>query len=262
MAVRTSTSFSGWRAALDPARCSRACRHISAWSLVATLGVGAAVLVALIYDPSAFERIQDHAPLQPAPLARARAEAPHDLDQGIAALAARLERAPDDVDGWALLARSYLMVGDNDRAAEASLHVGALRANDPGQLAREAETRITDAGGTVEPMARRLIEGTLALDPANVRARFFEGLAQAQDDQSRQALQTWLALEADAPADAPWLAGLRANIERLVEQTGIPPDTVDSLRRAAAAAHDTAPVSATPPTHAAVQPAITGTTPQ
>jgi cytochrome c-type biogenesis protein CcmH/NrfG len=237
MTVPSLTSYSGWRAALDPARCYRACRRISAWSLVAALGVGAAVLVAAAYDPGAFDRIQDHAPLQKSALERARDEAPHDIDQGIAALAARLERAPDDVDGWSLLARSYLMTGDNQKAAEASLHVGALRANDPGQLAREAESRIAEAGGTVEPMARRLIEGTLALDPANVRARFFLGLAQAQDDQSRQALQTWLALEADAPSDAGWLDGLRANIDRLVEEAGIDAPTLSTLRQAAVGAH-------------------------
>jgi cytochrome c-type biogenesis protein CcmH/NrfG len=235
MTVRTSTTYSGWRATLDPARCYRACRRISGWSLVAALGIGAAVLVAAAYDPGSFERIRDHAPLQKSPLEQARAEAPHDLDQGIAALAARLERAPDDVDGWALLARSYLMMGDNQAASEASLHVGALRAHDPGQLAREAETRIAEAGGTVEPMARRLIEGTLALDPTDVRARFFLGLAQAQDDQPRQALQTWLALEAAAPADAAWLDGLRANIDRLAASAEIDAPTMASLRQAARA---------------------------
>jgi cytochrome c-type biogenesis protein CcmH len=82
-------------------------------------------------------------------------------------------------------------------------------------------------------MARRLIEGTLALDPTDVRARFFLGLAQAQDDQARQALQTWLALEAAAPADAAWLDGLRANIDRLTASAGIDAPTLAALRQAA-----------------------------
>jgi cytochrome c-type biogenesis protein CcmH/NrfG len=237
MTVRISTTYSGWRTALDPSRCYRACRRIGGWRLVAALGIGAALLIAAGIDPAVFERIRDHAPLQKSPLEQARTEAPHDLDQGIASLKARLERSPDDVDGWALLARSYLMMGDNQAASEASLHVGALRANDPGQLAREAETRIADAGGTVEPMARRLIEGTLALDPTDVRARFFLGLAQAQADQPRQALQTWLALEADAPADVAWLDGLRANIDRLAADAAIPAPTLATLRQAAAGAH-------------------------
>ena len=236
MTVRFPTTYSGWRAALDPARRARAGRRISAWSLVAAVGIGAAVVVAASFDPAAFDRIQDHAP-SPAARERARAEAPHDVDQGIASLAARLAQAPDDVDGWALLARSYLMVGNNEAASEASLHVAALRARDPGALARQAETRIADNGGQVDPLARRLIEGTLAIDPSDVRARFFLGLAQAQDDQTRQALQTWLALEADAPADAGWLVGLRANIDRLVDAAAIDPSILASLRQAAADNH-------------------------
>lgn len=237
MVQRSTSRYTGRRAALDRARAVRVGRRISAWCLVVAVMVGSALLVAAAYDPDALDRIQDHAPLQKSPLERARAEAPHDIDIGIAALAARLERAPNDVDGWALLARSYLMVGDNAGAAEASLRVGALRAGDPGQLAREAETRIVTAGGVVEPESRRLIEATLALDPHDIRARFFRGLAEAQADRPQQALETWFALEAEAPAGAPWLDGLRANIERLVEEVAVDPDTVATLRRTAAARH-------------------------
>src|SRR5258706_7431449 len=236
--VQQSTSrYTGRRVALDPARLLRAGRRISAWCLVVAVGVGSALLVAAAYDPDALDRIQDQAPLEKSPLERARAEAPHDLDVGIAALAARLERAPDDVDGWALLARSYLMMGDNAAASDASLRVGALRAKDPGQLAREAEIRITAAGGVIEPDARKLIEATLALDPTDVRARFYRGLAEAQADRPRAALEAWCALEADGAPDAPWLDGLRANIDRLVEEVAVDPATLANLRQAAAAKH-------------------------
>lgn len=233
MTVRSSAIGSGWRL-----RGSTRRGRIVAWSLGAGVlaAVGAAGAV-LALHPAALDRIRDGTPLQPSPLERARAEAPHDIDQGIASLAARLKQEPNDVEGWALLSRSYLMVGNNAAAAEASLHVAALRAQDPGALARQAETHIADAGGIVEPMARRLIDGTLSLDPGNVRARFYLGLAQAQDDQSRQALQTWLALEADAPAGADWLDGLRANIDRLVEAAAIDAPTLAKLRRQAADAH-------------------------
>lgn len=237
MTQQAITRYSGRRAALDPARTLRACRRISAWCLVAAVGVGSALLVAAAYDPDALDRIQDQAPLQKTPLERARAEAPHDIDVNVAALAARLERAPNDAEGWAMLARSYLMLGDNAAASDASLHVAALRAGDPGQLAREAETRISVAGGVVEPSVRRMIDTTLALDPTNVRARFFRGLAEAQADRPRAALEDWFALEAEAAPDAPWLDGLRATIDRLLEEVAVDPDTVAGLRQAALSRH-------------------------
>src|SRR5258708_11998158 len=109
MAGRSATRYSGWRAALDPARTRRASVAVSVWSIASALGIGCLLVGVVVYDPGAFDRIQDHAPLQPSMLDRARAEAPHDIDGGIAALAARLERAPEDVDGWALLARSYTL---------------------------------------------------------------------------------------------------------------------------------------------------------
>ncbi len=235
MAGRSATRYSGWRAALDPARTRRASVAVSVWSIAAALGIGCLLVGVVVYDPGAFDRIQDHAPLQPSMLDRARAEAPHDIDGGIAALAARLERAPEDVDGWALLARSYTMIGDQAGAADASLRVAALRARDPGQLARTAELRISEANGIVEPDARRLVEATLAMDPTDPRARFFRGLAQAQADQPRQALATWLRLEADSAPDASWLDGLRAMIDRVVDEAEIDAATLAQLRAAAAA---------------------------
>jgi len=207
--VRSSGRYTGRRAALDPARAQRVGRRISSFCLLGAAGVGALLVAAAAGDPGALDRLQDqpyHAP---------HADAP--LDPGIAALAARLQRAPDDPDGWALLARAYALQGDDADAAEADLHVAALRAHDPGQLARQAELRIAEAGGVVEPVARRLIEATLALDPSDVRARYLLGLAQAQDGEAQVALATWRALAADAPDDAPWRPALRAAIVSLGE---------------------------------------------
>ncbi len=240
MVQQSTPRYTGRRVALDPARLLRAGRRISAWCLVAAVGIGSALVVAAAYDPDALDRVQDHPPLQKSALDLARAEAPHDIDVGIAGLAARLERAPDDVDGWALLARSYLMTGDNAAASEASLRVAALRAKDPGQLAREAEVRIAAAGGVISDDARKLIDATLALDPQDVRARFYRGLAEAQADRPRAALELWCALEAEATPDTPWLDGLRANIDRLVDDVAIDPATLAGLRQAAMAARDQA----------------------
>ena len=46
-------------------------------------------------------------------------------------LAARLKANPDDVDGWAMLGRSYAMVGKHDLAAPALKRASAARPKTP-----------------------------------------------------------------------------------------------------------------------------------
>lgn len=57
-----------------------------------------------------------------------------DLDTAIAGLAARLAENPNDMEGWKMLARSYLQVQDYDAAANAFERVLALNPNDPESL--------------------------------------------------------------------------------------------------------------------------------
>jgi cytochrome c-type biogenesis protein CcmH len=185
-------------------------------------------------------------------LERARSEAPHDLTTAVVQLAARLAKDPGDADGWRLLSRSYSLLGEPDKAADAARHAAALAPKTGGDEAAQsatAEDLVTANGGKVVPEARRLFEAALGADPGDPRARFYLGLAAAQDGQGEDALARWLALEADSPADAPWLAGLHANIERLATAMGVGADTLAQRRAALAKA---TPPAATGPTPADV----------
>jgi cytochrome c-type biogenesis protein CcmH len=59
---------------------------------------------------------------QPAP--EAQAAMPPDVERMVAGLAARLERNPDDPKGWAMLARSYEVMGRHAQAQAAWARVG------------------------------------------------------------------------------------------------------------------------------------------
>jgi cytochrome c-type biogenesis protein CcmH len=93
-------------------------------------------------------------------------------------------------------------------------------------LLGEALTRAS--GGMVTEPARRAFEQALAGAPRDPRARFFLGLADAQAGRHRQALVRWLSLEAEAAADAGWLATLRQEIARVAQEGEI---DVAALRR-------------------------------
>lgn len=169
-------------------------------------------------------------------LERARKEAPHDLGAAVAQLEQRLAKEPDDADGWRLLSRSYELLGKPEKAAEAARRAATLetKSGDAGAQSAAAEDLVTANQGKVVPEARRLFAAALGANSSDPRARFFLGLAEAQDGHGDAALASWLALEANSPPDAPWLAGLHANIDRLSGSMGIGADEL-ARRRAALA---------------------------
>jgi cytochrome c-type biogenesis protein CcmH len=187
------------------------------WALV--------VVVALVLLPGAgLIYLQNGAPwLAGAERAAQRSEP--SFDDLIAELEHRLAERPDDGRGWVLLARGYARQGRVADALKAQQRAMAL-ASDDKQAADIAagfgQVLIEQANGTVTPQASAAFADALKHNPAQPQARYFTGLAKAQAGDKDGALQDWHALLAASPADAPWRAGLQAQIAQL--ETGAAPD--------------------------------------
>ena len=132
-------------------------------------------------------------------------------------LAKRMEGEPNNLKGWSMLARSYMMLQRYDEAAAAYAHAAALNAKDVDLPASEGEALVYAGGGIVTPKARDSFEAALALDPKEPRARFYLGLASMQAGAPKSALAAWEALAAEGPKDAPWLPELNRQIAKLRE---------------------------------------------
>ncbi len=145
-------------------------------------------------------------------------------------LGRRLKDRPDDADGWALYARSLAGLGRTGAALDAFRRAVALDPKNTELLSRFAEIQILAASGTVTPEARRTLDAVLALDRDEPRARYYVGLAEQQAGRLRQALELWLALEAESPPDAPWRTLLARRVERLAKQFGIDGDALAAMR--------------------------------
>jgi cytochrome c-type biogenesis protein CcmH len=143
----------------------------------------------------------------------------------IAALVARLEQRlaadPSALEGWLLLARSKAALGDPVAGVAAARRGLALDPSSSPARTTLAELLIQASGGTVPPEARDLLEQVHAADPGEPRAAFFLGLAAAQAGEPEVALATWRGLLAEAPADAPWRAGVVAAIREAAAGTGL-----------------------------------------
>jgi cytochrome c-type biogenesis protein CcmH len=93
-----------------------------------------------------------------------------------------------------------------------------------------AEHRVFAAGGVVSPAAVADFEAALAADANQPAARFYLALARAQAGDYRTALDGWLALARESPADAPWMAALREQIDQAAGALGVAlPTDIDGI---------------------------------
>lgn len=115
-----------------------------------------------------------------------------------------------------------------ERAAPDRPNVEALRAraaldpNDGLAQSEFGEALTIEADGTVPAPAVEAFRRALKLQPDDPRAAYYLGLHEAQSGDSRAALQRWQELVARAPADAPYLPMLRAEIQRVAKAAGLP----------------------------------------
>ena len=135
-------------------------------------------------------------------------------------LAQQLRGEPDDLGGWILFGREVIHLR---RAREAAKAIGAAvkLAPDDAQLqAGYGEALTMAADGIVTSAAIKAFGESLKADPKNPRARFYRGLLQAQGNDLKGALDSWLALARDTPADAPWRETIVAHIKEARRQLG------------------------------------------
>lgn len=159
-------------------------------------------------------------------------------------LAERLKQTPEDVEGWAMLARSARAMERHDYAAEAFARLVALGQKDAAIYAGLGESLLF-RDQAVTPQAVAAFQDALRLDPRDVRSRFYLGMARMETGDAEGAIAIWKEMEATAPADAEWLAGVRARITEAAATAGLDPAKI------APKAPELGPASAAPPADAA-----------
>jgi cytochrome c-type biogenesis protein CcmH len=114
------------------------------------------------------------------------------MDEAIAGLAARLEQNPNDPNGWKMLGRSYMSVGNFAGAVEAYEKAIELEsAQDPQSLVGLGEALIARSNGEMDSRTASLFENALALDPDFPQALFYGGLAAFNRNDIEQAADRW-----------------------------------------------------------------------
>lgn len=125
-----------------------------------------------------------------------------DIDRMVASLAAKLEKEPDNVQGWGMLARSYKAMGKVDEATKAFEHVLSLNPTDAQVFADYADILAMKAGGNFAGRPQQLIDQALKLDPANMEALWLSGTAAYEAGRFAQAVDTWTRLQKLLPPES------------------------------------------------------------
>ncbi|HZL32000.1 MAG TPA: c-type cytochrome biogenesis protein CcmI [Pseudolabrys sp.] len=187
-------------------------RRLTALAALVLLPVGATALYIVLGSPQ----------MPGAPLA-ARLQAVHQ-DRSIQTLVsqveAHLERNPDDVRGYEVVAPVYLRLGRFDDAVRARRKLLELGGESAERQADLGEALTAASNGVITVEAKAAFERAVALDPNDLKARFYIGLTAEQDGDRHKAAAVWTGMLKDAPADAPWVPMVSAALSRI---DGTPP---------------------------------------
>jgi cytochrome c-type biogenesis protein CcmH len=148
------------------------------------------------------------------------------MKEALARLRTHLKEHPEDLTGWLLLARSELGLGRYREAAEAYRHAADLSGQRADISGDWGEAQVLAAGGTVTPAAKQALTAALRDPETAPRSRYYLALAQMQAGEVKSALEAWVGLAAEAPADADWLPLVRQRITEAASALGIDPATL------------------------------------
>jgi cytochrome c-type biogenesis protein CcmH len=216
--------------------------HSGRWAallIIPALPLCAVLLYQLLGSEELIDRLQQARSTQSQP-AQAQAQSPGSIEDMVARLAARMQQQPDDLKGWVMLGRSYVVLKRYPEAEAAYANVLRLGGgNSADLLADYADAMVMANGGRFNDQAGALLTQALALDPGNVKALWLAGHWKNQSGEQAEALNYWQQAAQKLPPGSEDAAVIAGQISRVQAQLGIaaaPPVTTVAAATAATGA--------------------------
>ena len=143
------------------------------------------------------------------------------VEKMVAEFALKMEADPTNLKGWAMLGRSYRMLGRNEDAAKSFSRAGQLINEDPELLAEYADTLVALANGNFAGKPLQLINQALKLDPNNLLALWLSGTASFNNGDYKSAVQTWEKLAQQLPPGSEEASTIQASITEARSKGGL-----------------------------------------
>ena len=198
-------------------------------------------LMALVIPVAAFSvymSVGTPMALDPALMAQANGDeqmTPQKLEAMAEQLAQRLEKEPNNAEGWVMLGRIQRALARYDQADAALQKALALERNDDIVVER-AEVLAQKNNGSFKGEPWAIINGVLKADPQNGNALLLAGSAAFSEGRFKDALSYWEKVRGLLPASSPDLPALAEAIDKAREQLGLPAQAPLSTANAPASA--------------------------
>jgi cytochrome c-type biogenesis protein CcmH len=151
--------------------------------LVATIVVFVVAVSAGLYDRIGSPGV---------PSGRDTGDEMHGMANAIASLQQRLDRNPDDLTGWKMLARSHATMQNYGAAASAYERAMSLEGGQVAQTLLDLALALANRDKRpIEGRTSDLIENALVLEPNNQAALFYGGMAAANREDFEVAADRW-----------------------------------------------------------------------
>jgi cytochrome c-type biogenesis protein CcmH len=172
-------------------------------------------------------------------------QAPPDVGAMVAQLEQRMKENPGDPEGWRMLGWSYFQLQRFADSATAYAKAAELKPGEAVYHSAQGEALVQAANGAVTPAAKAAFETARKLDPTDARSRFFLALGKEQQGDVKGAVDDWISLLNESPADAPYAQRLREIVGEAAQKAGL--DISGRIKVAAPVAQE-APPGGVPPT--------------
>jgi cytochrome c-type biogenesis protein CcmH len=188
-----------------------------AWTVGAALPVFALAIYLVIGNPEAITRADEHMLTV------------KQLETMVERLSAKLRENPDDVDGWRLLGRSYMVLGRFAESADAYAKAAVRAPRDAQLLADLADSLAMARGQTLQGEPEKLVLRALELEPTNLKALALAGTAAFERREFKAAAAYWERMLPHVPPESEDARAIRSNIAEARAQIE-KPGTASALR--------------------------------
>lgn len=137
-------------------------------------------------------------------------------------LAARLKANPDNPKGWAMLARSYKVMGRFTEAEQAFLKAGDLVNTEPDLLVDYADLLAVRASNNIEGKPLELVNKALTLNPQHPMGLMMSGVAAYRRSDFALAVKQWEKLLTVLDPGSPDAQQVEADIADARAKAGLP----------------------------------------